>query len=205
MKKRVIFSLLGVFTAFVLLVVGAMVFTIISKPKDANDVLSFLKDIKQYKSDVSIEVVNDIQTLLYKGQQTYKKDLGYKLDLGQGRTFIFKGDEVVVIDKENQRDYKVDKTFDEVFKYSFIGEYIGLIYTNEDLNFKKESINEEEFLLIELLIPGSNRNLSKGVLYVSTKDSLPKKLLIYDNKDRERIRVTYENFDCNEKNQIEEF
>jgi outer membrane lipoprotein-sorting protein len=205
MNKKVIFSLIGVFTAFVLLIGGAMVFTIMSKPKNINDVVDYLKEMKQYKSDVNIEIVNDMQTLLYKGNQTYKKDLGYKLDLEQGRTFIFKGDEITVIDKENQKDYKVDKTFDEVFKYSFVREYIGLIYTNEDLNFKKETINEEEFILIELLIPGSNRNLSKGIMYVSTKNSLPKKLVIYDNKDRERIRCTYENFNCSEKIQVEEF
>jgi outer membrane lipoprotein-sorting protein len=205
MNKKVIFSLVGVFTAFVLLIVGVMVFTVISKPKDVNDIVSHLKEIKQYKSDVNLEVVNDMQTLLYKGHQTYKKDLGYKLDLGEGRTFIFKGDEITVIDKENQKDYKVDKTFDEVFKYSFIGEYIELINTNEELNFKKETINEEELLLIDLLIPGSNRNMFKGVMYVSVKENLPKKLVIYDTKDKERIRCTYENFVYGEKVEVEEF
>lgn len=205
MSKKTIFSLLGIFAAFILIVLGAVIFTIMSKPKDINDIIGYLKEIEAYRSDIKVEVVNDMQTLLYTGQQTYKKDLGYKLDLGEGRTFIFKGDELLVVDKENQRDYKVDKAFDEVFKYSFIGEYIGLIYTNEELNFKKETINDKEFLLIDILIPGSNRNLYKGVMYVSLKDNLPKKLVIYDIKDNERIRYTYENFDCSEKVNVGDF
>ena len=194
MNKKTIFALLGVFTAFVLFVVIGLVFTILSKPHDVNDIVTNLKEIKAYKSDVTIEVMNDMQTLTYKGHQTYKKNLGYKLELSEGRTLTFKGDEITVVDKENGKDYKVDKTFDEVFKYSFIGEYIGLIYTNEEINYKRETINDEELLLIEMLIPGSNRNLYKGIMYVRIKDNLPKKLIIYDNKSKERIIYTYENF-----------
>lgn len=205
MNKKTLFSLLGIFTAFILFVVIGLGFTILSKPHSGSDIVNNLKEIKAYKSDVTIQTINDMQTLNYKGHQTYKKNLGCKLELTEGRTLIFKGEEISVVDKENGEDYKVDKAFDEVFKYSFIGEYIGLIYTNEEINYKKQTINDEELLLIETLIPGSNRNLFKGILYISIKDNLPKKLIIYDNKSKERIIYTYENFNLAVKIEDREF
>jgi len=204
MKRKVIFTLLGVATT-IILCIGVMVgVTKLSKPHSTEEIITILAEKPGYRSDVTIEVVNDIQTLVYTGHQTYKKNVAYKLDLNGGRNFTFKGDEITVVDKENSKDYKLDKSFDEVFKYGFIGEYIGLIYTNEDIGYKKETINDEEFLLIEILIPGSNRNLFKGIMYVSIKDNLPKKLVIYDEKEKERVRYTYDNFNWTEKINDEE-
>lgn len=204
MRKKIIFTLLGIMAIFIVLAIIGVGISKISKPQDPEDIITTLSKKQGYKSDVTIEVVNDMQTLVYKGHQVYKKDVAYKLDLNEGRTFTFRGDEVTVVDKENKRDYKVDKAFDEVLKYGFIGEYIGLIYTNEDIGYKKETINDEELLLIEVLIPGSNRNLFKGIMYVSIKDNLPKKLVIYDEKEKERVRYTYDNFNWTEKINNEE-
>lgn len=205
MNKKVILSLLGIFTAVVLLIIVGLGFSILTKPHSFNDIITNLKEMKNYKSDITIEVANDMQKITYKGKQTCKATIGYKLELSEGRTFIFKGDEITVKDEGIGKEYSVDKSFDEVFKYCFIGEYIGLMYTNEESNYKKENIDDKEFLLIEMLIPGSNRNLSKGVMYVSMKDNLPKKLVIYDNKDKERIVCTYENFNWTEKIEDAEF
>jgi outer membrane lipoprotein-sorting protein len=42
-------------------------------------------------------------------------------------------------------------------------------------------------------------------MYVSIKDNLPKKLIIYDNKSKERIIYTYENFNWAVKIEDKEF
>ncbi len=41
-------------------------------------------------------------------------------------------------------------------------------------------------------------------MYVSIKDNLPKKLVIYDEKEKERVRYTYDNFNWTEKINDEE-
>jgi len=166
---------------------------------DEYNVIDSLSEIKAYKSDITIEVVNDRETNKYEGFQTYKKDIGYKLDLKDKRSFTFKGDEILVKDKENIKEYTLDKGFDEVFKYGFIGEYIGLIYTNEQLEFETETINNSECFVITTMIPGSNNNICQGSLYYDIKNNRPKKIIIYDNKGRERIIYTYENFNWTDK------
>jgi len=166
---------------------------------DEYNAIDSLSEIKVYKSDITIEVINDRETNKYEGFQTYKKDIGYKLDLKDKRSFTFKGDEILVKDKENIKEYTLDKGFDEVFKYGFIGEYIGLIYTNEELEFETETINNSEYFVITTVIPGSNNNIYKGSLYYDIKNNRPKKIIIYDNKGRERIIYTYENFNWTDK------
>jgi len=197
MKKRLIYTL------FIIAICLTIAVTLFIKGRtrtlDEYNAIDSLSEIKVYKSDITIEVINDRETNKYEGFQTYKKDIGYKLDLKDKRSFTFKGDEILVKDKENIKGYTLDKGFDEVFKYGFIGEYIGLIYTNEELEFETETINNSEYFVITTVIPGSNNNICKGSLYYDIKNNRPKKIIIYDNKGRERIIYTYENFNWTDK------
>ncbi len=197
MKKRLIYTLFII--AICLTIAVALFIKGRTRTLDAYNVIDSLSEIKVYKSDITIEVINDRETNKYEGFQTYKKDIGYKLDLKDKRSFTFKGDEILVKDKENIKEYTLDKGFDEVFKYGFIGEYIGLIYTNEELEFETETINNSEYFVITTVIPGSNNNICKGSLYYDIKNNRPKKIIIYDNKGRERIIYTYENFNWTDK------
>ncbi len=197
MKKRLIYTLFII--AICLTIAVALFIKGRSRTLDEYNVIDSLSEIKVYKSDITIEVINDRETNKYEGFQTYKKDIGYKLDLKDKRSFTFKGDEILVKDKENIKEYTLDKGFDEVFKYGFIGEYIGLIYTNEELEFETETINNSEYFVITTVIPGSNNNICKGSLYYDIKNNRPKKIIIYDNKGRERIIYTYENFNWTDK------
>lgn len=197
MKKRLTYTL------FIIAICLTIAVTLFIKGRtrtlDEYNAIDSLSEIKVYKSDITIEVINDRETNKYEGFQTYKKDIGYKLDLKDKRSFTFKGDEILVKDKENIKEYTLDKGFDEVFKYGFIGEYIGLIYTNEELEFETETINNSEYFVITTVIPGSNNNICKGSLYYDIKNNRPKKIIIYDNKGRERIIYTYENFNWTDK------
>lgn len=197
MKKRLIYTLFII--AICLTIAVALFIKGRTRTLDEYNAIDSLSEIKVYKSDITIEVINDRETNKYEGFQTYKKDIGYKLDLKDKRSFTFKGDEILVKDKENIKEYTLDKGFDEVFKYGFIGEYIGLIYTNEELEFETETINNSEYFVITTVIPGSNNNICKGSLYYDIKNNRPKKIIIYDNKGRERIIYTYENFNWTDK------
>ncbi len=191
MKKIISYALMiiiGILVAVILFTNGKR------KTSDDHHVIDALGDIKAYKSNITIEVINDREINKYEGVQVYKKNIGYKLDLNDNRSFTFKNDQILVKDSESTRDYTLDKEFDEVFKYGFIGEFIGLIYTNEKLDFKTETIGNHQFFIISTLIPGSNNNLYQGSLYYDVNEYVPKKIVIYDNNHRERVIYTYENF-----------
>lgn len=198
MKKKLIYTLVSVI-AIALIVIASLLMKGKTEALDEYNAIDTLKEIRAYKSNITIEVINDRESNKYGGVQTYKRGIGYKLDLNDNRSFTFKGDEILVKDRESTREYTLNKEFDEVFKYGFIGEYIGLIYTNEELEFSTETINNQEYFIIKTLMPGSNNNIYSGSLYYDIENCVPKKIIIYDNNRRERIIYTYENFNWTDK------
>lgn len=198
MKKKLIYTLVSVI-AIALIVIASLLMKGKTEALDEYNAIDTLKEIRAYKSNITIEVINDRESNKYEGVQTYKRGIGYKLDLNDNRSFTFKGDEILVKDRESTREYTLNKEFDEVFKYGFIGEYIGLIYTNEELEFSTETINNHEYFIIKTLMPGSNNNIYSGSLYYDIENCVPKKIIIYDNNRRERIIYTYENFNWTDK------
>ncbi|MBX4263617.1 germination lipoprotein GerS-related protein [Clostridium estertheticum] len=190
-----------------LFVLSSMLFTSCDKtPKDTNDITTFLKNMDSYTTNMNMDIKNDKQTINYKAKQSYLKGGGYKLELNKNRVFIYKSDDKIYInDKNNGRSYVQSKSFDEVLKLSFIGEYIGLLYTNEEIKYVTKTVNNIEYTVINLFIPGNNKNINNALLYVNNKSMLPEKMIIYDTSGKEKINITYTNFIANLKIEPKEF
>ena len=201
MKKNAIlcFSLLLLFSSILLISCN-------KKPKNTNDITTFLKNMESYTTEMNMDITNAKQKISYTARQAYLKGGGYKLELNNSRVFIYKTDDKIYIsDKNNGAKYVQSKDFDEVLKLSFIGEYIGLLYTNEEIKYAIKNINDIEYTVIDLFIPGGNKNINNALLYVNNKSMLPEKLLIYDIKGKEKITITYTNFIPNVKIEMSEF
>ncbi|MGH4122924.1 MAG: germination lipoprotein GerS-related protein [Clostridium sp.] len=201
MKKKLLLFLI------LLLVSSSTLLTSCNKkPKNTNDIVTFLKNMESYTTEMNMDIKNDKQTINYKARQSYLKGGGYKLELNKDRVFIYKTDDNIYInDKNNGTKYVQSKDFDEVLKLCFIGEYIGLLYTNEEIKYSIEKINDIEYSVINLFIPGSNKNINNALLYVNYKSMIPEKLVIYDIKGKEKINITYTNFLTNVKIEPLEF
>ena len=201
MKKNILLllSLLLILSSVLLTSCG-------KKPKDTNDITTFLKNMESYTTEMNMDVKNDKQKINYKARQSYLQGGGYKLELNNDRVFIYKNDDNIYIsDKNNGTKYVQSKDFDEVLKLSFIGEYIGLLYTNEEIKYVIKNINDIEYTVIDLFIPGSNKNINNALMYVNTKTMLPERLVIYDIKGKEKIEITYTKFLPNAKIEPSEF
>lgn len=173
--------------------------------KDTEKVIDYLKNLDSYSCDINMKIQNDKQVINYSGKHFFDKKYGYRFELDENRILIYKEDKIFVKDLQNGLSYDTDKDFDSVFKLCFIGEYIGLIYTNEKVENSFKNINNEEYQIIHLDIPGNNKNISRADLYVNLRDNFPKYLIVYDNKDREKINVEYSNFKFNPELQEELF
>jgi len=173
--------------------------------KDTEKVIDYLKNLDSYSCDINMKIQNDKQVINYSGKHFFDKKYGYRFELDENRILIYKEDKIFVKDLQNGLSYDTDKDFDSVFKLCFIGEYIGLIYTNEKVENSFKNINNEEYQIIHLDIPGNNKNISRADLYVNLRDNFPKYLIVYDSKDREKINVEYSNFKFNPELQEELF
>ncbi len=164
---------------------------------DPDKILFFLKELNVYSTDFIMETKNDKQTITQEGKQFYNKGQGYRLELGQDRVLIYKSDKIYVHDVKNNFKYTLDKDFDIGYKISFISEYVKLLYTNEEIKYNFKDIEGKKYQLIELIIPGGSREISKAVMYVNMKTRLPEWIFVYDERENERIKISYKNFQAN--------
>lgn len=192
MKKRLLIISSIVFFIFLTFFVGCT-----KDVKDTEKAIDYLKNLDTYSCDMTMKIQNDKQVITYTGKQFYDKIYGYRFELEKNRVLIYKENSISIKDLQNGLSYSTDKDFDSLFKLSFIGEYIGLIYTNETLNSSFKNINNEEYQIIHIDIPGNNKNISNSDLYINLKDNSPKYLKIYDSKGKEKINIEYTNFQSN--------
>ncbi|NEZ46713.1 hypothetical protein FDF74_05720 [Clostridium niameyense] len=156
--------------------------------------IDFLKNLDSYRCNVEIQIKNDKQNIKFKGKQFYNKDLGYRFEINKDRILLYKKNKIFVKDLVNGVKYNTDREFDKLYKLTFIGEYINLLYTNEEIKVDIRTVNDINYEVISLIIPGNNRNYEKADLFVNKKDNIPTKLVIYDKKNRIRVTVNYKNF-----------
>ncbi|AEB75094.1 conserved protein [Clostridium botulinum BKT015925] len=165
-----------------------------NKEINPNDAIDYLKNLNSYSCDVSVHIKNSKQEIEKNCKQFYNKKFGHRLDIGDKRILLYKENDITVRDLNNNKQYKIDKNFDDVYKLSFIEEYIGLLYTNQDIESSFKTIKDREYQLINLTIPGNNRNINKAILYVNLENNNPEKIAIYDIKGKEMLSFLYKNF-----------
>ncbi|GAA0177631.1 germination lipoprotein GerS-related protein [Clostridium sediminicola] len=163
------------------------------------DIIKQLKEIESYSCNIEIHNKNSKQEIVYDCMQYYNRKYGHRLDINDERVLIFKGNDIQINDLNSGTFYLTSKNFDSVFKLSFIEEYIGLLYTDEEVKCVFENENGRNIMLIYLNIPGSNRNLNRAVMYVDAENAIPIKTVIYDFNDSEKIQFIYKNFTTTEE------
>lgn len=186
-KKVLMLFISSIFIIFIITGCG-------KKELQTGDIIKQLKEIESYSCDIEIHNKNSKQEIVYYCKQYYNNKYGHRLDINDERVLIFKGNDIQINDLNSGAFYVTSKDFDSVFKLSFIEEYIGLLYTDEEVKCVFENENGRNVMMIYLNIPGSNRNLSRAVMYVDAENATPIKTVIYDFSDSEKIQFVYKNF-----------
>ncbi|MCY6957539.1 germination lipoprotein GerS-related protein [Clostridium brassicae] len=197
-KKLLLLFTICLFVAFCLYGCG-------KKEVDPNRVVKSLKNLDSYTCDVDINIKNTRQDIKFECKQCYDKRYGGRLDINSDRRFIYRKNDILVNDLKNDKEYVVDRKFDSVYKLSFIKEYINLLYTNEEIKYSTQTIEDKGYQLIHLIIPGNNRNINKAIMYVNIENNLPERTTICDVKGNEVISFVYKNFTINPKLEKEIF
>ena len=188
--KRPLFKILSIILCTQLIIISGCK----KKENNINTVSSYLKNLTSYSTEAEIKVYNNKENYTYKTNQYYSKGNGSRLEIGKDRVYIYLDDNIYVKDLINEYSYFTKKNTDGIFRLSLIEEYIALLYTNENIKYSYKNIKGQKYQLIELYIPGNNRNISKAILYVNIKNKLPNKICILDSRNQEKVEVVYKDF-----------
>lgn len=165
--------------------------------KNPEDAIDYLKNLKSYKCNIVIEAKNSRQSLKYEGKQYYDSNNGTRLELSGDRVLVYKGNNIFVKDLKNNSQYTTDESYDKTYKLSFIKNFVDLTYSDENIKTYYKKLDEKEYEIIELEIPGDNLNIQKVALYVNAEDYLPQWMIVYDSNYKEVLRFIYSDFKPN--------
>lgn len=183
-----------ILSIILIIVISVVLYSCKRKPKTAEENFDLLKTIKSYSTDAIFSYKNSRGETTEKCKQYYDSTKGYRLEIGEDRIQIYKDKKIFVQDLKNNAKYTLEKDFDELYKYTFIGEYINLMYTSEDIKYFCKKIEGKNYAVVELFIPGNNKNIAKAALFINQDNNLPDKLIVYDDRGNERLQVIYEGF-----------
>lgn len=164
------------------------------KQVDPNEAIQFLKELDSYTCNLDININNSKQEINIMCKQYYDKRYGNRLNIGNDRVLIYRDKDIYVNDIKNNENYILNKDFDSLYKLSLLQEYIGLLYTNEEIKYSIQTICDKQYELVNLTIPGNNRNLNKATMYIDLENKFPDKIIISDIKGNEIINFVYKNF-----------
>lgn len=161
--------------------------------KIVKDSLTSLK----YSTDITYTYKNSRGDFTEKGTLEYSKENGAKINIGYVEQ-IFMDDKIEIHyfeDKEKgieDKKYTVDKSYDEFYKYFMLNEINN--YLSKDSTVYNRDESNADIILVEFFTESKNINFNKALLKIDSKNKIVKSLTIYDNKNKERVEVTYSNF-----------
>lgn len=148
-----------------------------------------LRSLKSYSCNIELRVLNKAGTLKYHMRQYYCGGIGYRVELGEERVFIFKDDKIYVEDKISKQKYTQKGSFNTAFKYTFLVDMLKTTFDNAQ--FK----NSGDYITATALIPSNNRNLARVELFIEKASARPKYLHVYNWQDQRTIEIEYLTFD----------
>lgn len=160
--------------------------------------------------------IADLTYISNKGENTYRTKQYYKMS-GEYRIEITAPEKVeglvTVCDGEKVMQYNPrilgeivnevpeSKSRNEIFLGVFLKNYLQ----SEEVTLEVFNADNEEYTVLEAVIPEGGKYLATEKLWVSNETLNPKKLVIYDTEGKERIIVEYGEFKYNVKLEDEIF
>lgn len=157
------------------------------------DTVKYLKNLDTYTCNVKISIINSKDTIEYCGKEFYNRKYGSLLKLQEGRNYLYKGNNITVLDKELGIAYSMDESQDLTFRLSFLNYFFTYLYCSDN-NAVKEKTGDKEDMYVTVEIPEHNDNLSKGTLYMDPIKRVPEKLIIFDREGQQRVIYTFTTF-----------
>ena len=166
-------------------------------------IIDSLKNMKGYETDIELEVLNGRQNIKYSGKQKYLKNIGKEINLGENRIFTYDKDSIHVNDKANMKKYDLPENFDEILNQLGVEKFCEFLDSSSQVVISNKELDNKEYLAIDLLLPGYNKNIYRGIMYIDSESGIPNQYHILDEKGTIRIRCNYKKFLNKEK--IENF
>ncbi len=165
------------------------------------NVTKMLLGLETYAMSGTVTYISNNESNTYKMLQYGKIDGTYRIEMleadGSKLTTIY--DTKTIFQYNNQMKDVINITTNENSERSelFITKFIKNYETSNNVSVLVSTLNNSPCTVLEATIPGNNHYFASEKLFVDNSTLLPKKLVVYDENNLERIVVEYEQFVIN--------
>lgn len=189
-NKPIIIGILALIPIIVIVLV--IIFRNVVIPSN-EDIINELKNTKCYSSKVHYVFKNSKSSFEENTIQYYSNNKGSRIEFldDHNRVKVYKGGEIKVEGNEDE-EYILDKDIDRIYPLAFIQN----ILSNPQLGEIQE-VREDwgQGIYFKMDIDYSiNKHLNKAEFYVDKNKGVPVLLKIFDDSNKERIIITYNDF-----------
>ena len=155
------------------------------------EIIEDIKNISSYTVDAEYLVKNSKNEYKEETKMYYCKDVGMRIDFAQDRVKIYKDGFINVTD--NGDKYQLEDEFDRVYPLGF---YNNLLYRDiKEIKEGTEEWGDIKYLEVDVDLSGKNKHISSAKLYIDKANKSPIVTKIYDSEGKERVVITYSNFE----------
>lgn len=158
------------------------------------EIINELKNTKCYSSKVEYVFKNSKAQFEESTMQYYSFDKGSRIEFenGYNEVKVYKGEEIKVEGNQDE-EYILDKDIDIIYPLAFI-ENILSNPQNGEIKEVRAAWGEGVYLQIDMKYNSKNKHLNKAEFYVDKNKKVPVLLKILDDKNEERVVITYKEF-----------
>ncbi len=180
------------------------------KAKGYANVQDKLMKMQSYKADIEITYLSNAEESVYKAIQTASNDGKYKMvtyypDNFKDNSILFDGKMIWQYNPNVEQKISVNSQDkperSQLVLFSFMENYVK----SKDTSVATAKAEGSACTVLEADIQGAGKYITKEKLWIDNEQMIPKKLVIYDSEDRERITVIFNSFEYNCKLEENEF
>lgn len=161
-----------------------------------------LTTMESYACIADVTYISNKGKNTYKTKQYYKMSGEYRIEITdpeqvKGLITVFDGKKVMQYNPrilgEAVNEIPQSKNTYEIFLGTFVKNYLQ----SEEVTLEVFNNNNDEYTVLEAMIPEGGKYLATEKLWISNKTLNPAQLVIYDTEGKERIIVKYGEFKYN--------
>lgn len=191
MKKK----LLKIFLVSIPIIVIALIvfFRLTAEPSN-EEIIMGLRNIKNYTTKVDYLIVNS------RGEETeetihyFSKDFGSRIDFGEERIKIYKGDKILIKDNISNNEYEIDKDMDRFHPIAFMDRLLENPIIDGEIKEGQEEWGEREYIEFTSELFLNNEHLDKIKIFIDKNEEIPIGAIIYDEDGNDKVRIVYKEF-----------
>lgn len=158
------------------------------------DIVNELRNTKCYSSKVNYVFKNSKSQFEENTMQYYSYGKGSRIEFqdGYNQVKVYKGGEIKIESNEDE-DYILDKDIDVIYPLAFIENILSNPIIDEVKEVKSDW-GQEIYLQVNIEYNSRNKHLNKAEFYIDKNKRIPVLLKVLDDKDEERIVISYKDF-----------